>query len=102
MSTVSGGGYIGTWFAGWIRRELDALQERIDKKELELERARVGPDVMAEIQRRLSPVRSPNPMDEQVRPIRFLREYSNYLTPKTGFLSSDTWTMIGIYCEIRC
>lgn len=97
LSTVSGGGYIGTWLAGWIRRELDAVQKRIDNKELELERALVGPDVMAEIQRRLSPVRSPNPMDEQVRPIRFLREYSNYLTPKTGFLSSDTWTMIGIY-----
>jgi glycerophosphoryl diester phosphodiesterase len=95
LSTVSGGGYIGTWLAGWIRRELDAAQERggtkgSGSKPLEFE-------VMAEIQRRLSPVRSPNPMDEHVKPIRFLREYSNYLTPKTGFLSSDTWTMIGIY-----
>jgi glycerophosphoryl diester phosphodiesterase len=97
LSTVSGGGYIGTWLAGWIRRELDAEQKRIETKELELGSARIGPDVMAEIQRRLSPARSPNPMDEHVRPIRFLREYSNYLTPKTGFLSSDTWTMIGIY-----
>ena len=97
LSTVSGGGYIGTWLAGWIRRELDTVQERINNKELKLEPERIGPDVMAEIQRRLSPVRSPNPMDEHVKPIRFLREYSNYLTPKTGFLSSDTWTMIGIY-----
>ena len=39
----------------------------------------------------------PNPMDERVRPIRFLREYSNYLTPRTGFFSADTWTMVGIY-----
>jgi glycerophosphoryl diester phosphodiesterase len=36
-------------------------------------------------------------MDESVRPIRYLREYSNYLTPRTGFFSADTWTMIGIY-----
>jgi hypothetical protein len=36
-------------------------------------------------------------MDESVRPIRFLREYSNYLTPRAGFFSADTWTMIGIY-----
>lgn len=97
LSTVSGGGYIGTWLAGWIRRMLDAEQERIKTNGLDLESERIGPDVMAEIQRRLSPTRSPNPMDEHVKPIRFLREYSNYLTPKTGFLSSDTWTMIGIY-----
>jgi hypothetical protein len=32
LSTVSGGGYIGTWLAGGIRRELDALQNRIDNK----------------------------------------------------------------------
>jgi hypothetical protein len=51
---------------------------------------------MTDIQRRLSPIRSPNPMDERVRPIRYLREYSNYLTPHTGFFSADTWTMIGI------
>lgn len=94
LSTVSGGGYIGTWLAGWIRRELDTVQEGIKNKDLDPDR--IGA-VMDEIQRRLSPVRSPNPMDEHVRPIRFLREYSNYLTPKTGFLSSDTWTMIGIY-----
>ena len=41
--------------------------------------------------------RSPNPMDERVRPIRFLREYSNYLTPRSRFFSADTWTMVGIY-----
>jgi Patatin-like phospholipase len=97
LSTVSGGGYIGTWLAGWIRRELDAMQERVETKELDEESGRIGPNVMTKIQRRLSPVRSPNPMDEGVRPIRFLREYSNYLTPKRGFLSSDTWSMIGIY-----
>src|SRR5262249_35666474 len=66
LSTVSGGGYIGTWLAGWIRRELDAEQERVKSKELELESERIGPEVVGEIQRRLSPTRSPNPMDERV------------------------------------
>ena len=83
LSTVSGGGYIGSWLAAWIRRESIAAGN--------------GSNTMADIQRRLSPIRSPNPMDERVRPIRFLREYSNYLTPRTGFFSADTWTMIGIY-----
>src|SRR5690606_4995117 len=27
----------------------------------------------------------------------FLRRYANYLTPKTGLLSSDTWTMVSIW-----
>jgi glycerophosphoryl diester phosphodiesterase len=83
LSTVSGGGYIGSWLAAWIRRESIA--------------AGSGSNTMVDIQRRLSPVRSPDPTDERVRPIRFLREYSNYLTPRTGFFSADTWTMIGIY-----
>jgi glycerophosphoryl diester phosphodiesterase len=82
LSTVSGGGYIGSWLAAWIRRESMAAQ---------------AGGVMVEMQRRLSPVRTPDPMDERVRPIRFLREYSNYLTPRTGFFSADTWTMFGIY-----
>jgi glycerophosphoryl diester phosphodiesterase len=83
LSTVSGGGYIGSWLSAWIRREANATGD--------------SSTTMADIQRRLSPLRSPNPMDERVRPIRFLREYSNYLTPRTGFFSADTWTMIGIY-----
>jgi predicted acylesterase/phospholipase RssA len=86
LSTVSGGGYIGSWLAAWIRREADDQQEH-DRPD----------DPMSAIERRLSPTRSPNPMDQSVRPIRFLREYSNYLTPRAGFFSADTWTMIGIY-----
>ena len=31
------------------------------------------------------------------KPIRFLREYSNYLTPRLGFLGADTWTAVAIY-----
>ena len=83
LSTVSGGGYIGTWLAAWTHRESLKHEQPAD--------------AMAEVQRRLSPKRSPNPLDERVRPIRFLREYSNYLTPRTGFFSADTWTMFGIY-----
>ncbi len=31
------------------------------------------------------------------QPVRFLREYSNYLTPRMGLLSADTWAMVAIY-----
>ena len=82
LSTVSGGGYIGGWFTAWMYRQSGK---------------RARPDAINEMQRRLSPVRNPNPVADAVRPIRYLREYSNYLTPRTGFLSADTWTMIGIF-----
>jgi hypothetical protein len=86
LSTVSGGGYIGSWLAAWIRRETDNQQGQVSNDK-----------PMPAIIRRLSPTRSPNPVDESVKPIRFLREYSNYLTPRAGFFSADTWTMLGIY-----
>jgi hypothetical protein len=45
------------------------------------------------IEASLSLKQSPNPALRDGRPIQFLREYSNYLTPRTGFFSADTWTM---------
>jgi predicted acylesterase/phospholipase RssA len=32
---------------------------------------------------------------EEPREIRFLRAYSNYLTPKLGLFSGDTWAAVG-------
>ena len=32
-----------------------------------------------------------------MNPIHFLRQFSNYLTPRVGFFGADTWTMIAIY-----
>ncbi len=36
----------------------------------------------------------PNPEPEQ---LQHLREYSNYMSPKIGLLSADSWTLLGIY-----
>lgn len=73
LSTVSGGGYIGGWLSAWI--------------------ARIGlPQVVAELRRR--PTRSLTP---EPGPIRHLRSYSNYLSPKLGILSADTWTLGATY-----
>ena len=76
LSTVSGGGYIGGWLAGCVKQE---------------------PDGIRDVQRWLSSARSPDPEAPDRRPLRFLREYSNYLTPVTGFFSADTWTMAAIW-----
>lgn len=75
LSTVSGGGYIGSWLTSWIHRhrngEAGVVQELRD-----------SPTSKTEV---------------EPEPIRHLRSYSNYLSPKLGFLSADTWTLIAIY-----
>jgi hypothetical protein len=88
LSTVSGGGYIGGWFVAWLRRLALADGQRP---------ARSPSEAFAEQRSRLDPITSPNPVDLRVRPIRYLREFSNYLTPQVGFFSADTWTMIAVY-----
>jgi hypothetical protein len=70
LSTVSGGGYIGSWFINWIK----------------------GTD-FDNVERRLCPDATPDPADPRVAPIRFLRDFSNYLTPRMGLLSADLWVM---------
>jgi hypothetical protein len=36
-------------------------------------------------------------VEEEPEPIHHLRAYSNYLAPKVGLLSIDTWTMVSVY-----
>ncbi len=73
LSTVSGGGYIGSWLAAWAKRKT-SFQATIDA---------------------LSPQRPS--ADDSRRPIGFLRQFSNYITPQLGLFSADTWTMIAVY-----
>jgi hypothetical protein len=70
MSTVSGGGYIGGWLTAWVNR-VKGLQSVIPHL------------------RRNAPLPGPGEAD----PIQHLREYNNYLTPKLGAFSGDTWTL---------
>jgi GNAT superfamily N-acetyltransferase len=36
-------------------------------------------------------------LSHEAEPVRWLRTYSNYLSPVLGFLSADSWTLVGIY-----
>jgi hypothetical protein len=101
LSTVSGGGYIGNWLGAWIKRPRPE-----DEKLPAGEAARDGIDVVEEELRptrteRLESVKKRESQDAKSHteppPIRFLREYSNYLTPRLGALGADTWTVITIY-----
>jgi predicted acylesterase/phospholipase RssA len=75
LSTVSGGGYIGSWLAAWTKR--------------------VGN--FGKVQQLLSTDRVHLEDDIESAPIRFLRTYSNYLTPQLGLFSGDTLAMVAIY-----
>jgi len=76
LSTVSGGGYLGSWLSAWVHRHREGLE-----------------GVMAGIT--APPPKSP--LRPEPDPIRHLREYSNYLSPKLGMLSADTWTLAATY-----
>ncbi len=71
LSCVSGGGYIGGWLSAFIHRHCNG---RVEDAE---------PQLVAGGKE--------NPA------IGFLREYSNYLTPKASLLSADTLTAIATF-----
>jgi hypothetical protein len=72
LSTVSGGGYIGSWLSAW--------------------RHHAGDD-NAVLQSLTT--RAVDPADE-VPELRALRASSNYLTPRKGAMSADTWTAVAL------
>lgn len=76
LSTVSGGGYIGSWLTAWIHRHPKGLEG---------------------VTRELANQNSKSKIDPDSSPIRHLRNYSNFITPQVGLLTADTWTFIGIY-----
>jgi hypothetical protein len=80
LSTVSGGGYIGSWLAALTRRLTKELNCSFDGVENALSPHKYEPD------RRSEP-----------SVLHWLRLYSNYLTPHTGVASGDTWAMLGTW-----
>ncbi|MBS0169183.1 MAG: patatin-like phospholipase family protein [Nitrospira sp.] len=75
LSTVSGGGYIGSWLTAWMHRHPEGVN-----------------GVMDDLSNQPK-----NGATEAPPAVRWLRNYSNYLTPHLGFFSADSWTLLGIY-----
>src|SRR5215510_12930521 len=80
LSTVSGGGYIGSWLTGWKQRWGGLTKMRPWGK--------TETNVVSELESSAGLV-PPGEID----PVQHLREYNNYLSPKLGFFSADTWTL---------
>jgi hypothetical protein len=80
LSTVSGGGYIGSWLTAW--RSAVYGNPGIKDKD---------PTVLQNLwDRAVPPYREPAELTG-------IRANSNYLTPKIGMLSADTWTLLALY-----
>ena len=79
LSSVSGGGYIGGWLISWILRD---------------------PGGIAGVQNQLGEYPKFRPQDEtnvEPKQVNFLRDYSNYMTPRLGIFGADTWAGIATY-----
>ena len=96
LSTVSGGGYLGSWFSAWATRrskiDQDAGVAGEKLRDCEIPDLRDG---TAQIIHDMASV--PDVAFEPERePVKHLRAYSNYLSPRLGFFSLDTWTLAAI------
>ena len=72
LSTVSGGGYIGSWLSALIATH-------------PLEQLPAGKSLLDN--------------ETAKNAIDFLRDNSSYLTPRNGIFSGDTWSLITIFCR---
>lgn len=97
LSTVSGGGYIGAWLSVWRNRIRDdtALMTMLSH------RRKAEATVLQEAESRLGAPQEDRykPEDAYKEPVELtvLREHSNFLTPKLGAMSADTWTLVALY-----
>ena len=78
LSTVSGGGYIGSWLA--------ALTLRLDT-----------PQDFTPVEHILSPQTYEIGQPAECSSIHWLRKYADYLTPQMGLLSPDTGAAVGTW-----
>ncbi len=92
LSTVSGGGYIGSWFAAWVRRE-----GSLANVEKQLSPNRVSQSLAERYEWDGRTRLDDRPRDEEPEPVHHLRAYSRYLSPRFGLFMPDTWTLLTIY-----
>src|SRR5262249_35611214 len=94
LSTVSGGGYAGAWFAAWVKREGSAANV-----EKQLDPSRLSQASAHRVVREPADPNTPftTHVDQEPEAVYHVRAYANYLTPRSGLLSADTWTLVASY-----
>jgi hypothetical protein len=104
-STVSGGGFTGGWWSAWLSRKERKPKDGIFPADERLEPDRYPAMLLQEAdvqagsnakQEQHATVPDGSRSVMQHDPIHHLRLFSNYLTPRSGLLSGDTWRAITI------
>ena len=83
LSTVSGGGYAGSWLSAWLLHNGNQAEPHDGGGSVEEQLAGAGRD----------------PLRSEPEPLRYVREFSRYLDPKIGLLSIDIWTLVATVCR---
>jgi hypothetical protein len=96
LSTVSGGGYIGAWLSANCKRAAER------KAVIKNTRESIDSNIAEEYEgsTKESNKASKNWLckgRDWTESITHLRRYSNYLSPKVGFLSADSWSMAAVW-----
>ena len=86
LSTVSGGGYIGTWLHGVVRSKHDGAANTGGGAATTPSAA-----VFKKVNRTLLTGLDDEPGAPEHDPIAFLRKVHNILAPRTGLFSANTW-----------
>ncbi|MDP1560576.1 MAG: patatin-like phospholipase family protein [Pirellulaceae bacterium] len=93
ISAVSGGGYIASWLAAWIKREGE-----LGNVETQLRRSRHS---QAEAKRGFieyeSEVKAGTVRESEPEPLAHIREFSFFLSPRLGIFSADSWSLVAVY-----
>ncbi|HSN14444.1 MAG TPA: hypothetical protein VLT61_07410 [Anaeromyxobacteraceae bacterium] len=87
LSSVSGGGYVAGWLQAWIARWGAARNARRYV-------ARLGR--VPRVDGAIPGVPPSSPHAPEPRAVEHLREFSNFLTPRLGLFSGDTWALVAI------
>jgi hypothetical protein len=115
LSTVSGGGYVGGWWSAWLartdkdqrgREKIFPPAEQIVPETYSAQKSmRVGQTDAPPVQEtKLMAAQRGNVGQERIAdllsagndPIHHLRLFGNYMTPRKGALSADTWRAVTI------
>jgi hypothetical protein len=100
LSTVSGGGYIGSWLSSWARRHpfgISGVQDDLVRADVGVSGTQTTTGTPPQTTRVGKAATPQTKLDPEPRPVKHLREFSNYLSPKLGLASADTWTIGSLY-----
>jgi hypothetical protein len=105
-STVSGGGFTGGWWSAWLSRPERQPADGFFPEDERLEPDRYPAAILDRVGQRIGTVaRMRDRADDapegsrsvlELDPIHHLRLFSNYLTPRGGALSADTWRAVTV------